>query len=167
MLLVGAVAWVALAAGTSSVAAEADHDTSWPVAAAPGAAQKAAQAARAGGSQVIRVKEIEVRGRFIDVGSQGDGPGDYFVSESKLMQDGQKVGRDSVRCTFGVRTFSCEATALIKGKGKIAVAGALFTDQNDFHLPITGGTGAFKDARGGLTVEEGKKTFLVFELLPR
>lgn len=163
LLLVGTVAWTALASGSSGSVAQ--HDTSWPVAAAPGAADEAVRAANVRGNQAIRVREIEMRSRYIDVGRQGESPGDYFLSESRLMQGGEKVGRDSVRCTFGVRTFSCEATALLRGKGKIVVAGALFTDQGDFRLAITGGTGAFKDAQGELTVEEGKATFLVFELL--
>jgi len=165
MLLVGGVAWTALASGSSVGAVR--HDTSWPVAAAPGAAQEAAQEARARGSQMIKVREIESRGRYIDVGKQGESAGDYFIFEGRLMQNGEQVGRDSGRCMPGVRTFTCEASVLIRGKGKIVVAGTLFTDQNDIRLPVTGGTGAFKDARGELTVEEGKATFLVFELLPR
>ena len=165
VLLVGGVAWTALASGSSGGVAQ--HDTSWPVAAAPGAAREAAQEARGGGGQVIRVREIQNRGRFIDVGRQGESPGDYFIFESRLMQKGLNVGRDSGKCLLGVRTFTCEATALIRGKGKIVVGGTLFTDQNDFRLAVTGGTGAFKGARGELMVDEGKKTFLIFELLPR
>ena len=157
--------WAALASGSSGAAPR--HDTSWPVAAAPGAAQDAAQAARARGNQTIRVREIEERSRFIDVGPRGESPGDYFIFESRLMRNGEQVGRDSGRCLLGVRTFSCDATASLDGEGKIVVGGTLFSDQQDFRLAITGGTGAFKDAGGELTVEEGRKTFLVFELVSR
>ena len=165
MLLVGGVAWTALASGSNG--SPVRHDTSWPVAAAPGAAKSAEQAAAAAGSDVIRVREITTRNRNIDVGRDGESPGDYFVFESRLMQKGERVGRDSVRCMLGIRTFTCDGTFLMTGRGKIAVAGTLFADQNDFRLPITGGTGAFKDARGQMTVEEGRATVLVFELLPR
>ncbi len=165
MLLVGIVAWTALASGSSSSTVR--HDTSWPVAAAPGAAKAAARAARAADSDMIRVREVTVRGRNIDVGRDGESPGDYFVFESRLVQKGEQVGRDFVRCMLGVRTFTCEGTFLLAGRGKIAVAGTLFSGGSDFRLPITGGTGVFKGARGQLTVEEGKATFLAFELLPR
>lgn len=166
VLLAGGIAWTALASGSSGVGAA--PDTSWPVAAAPGAARESAQAARAGGSEVIRVREIQSRGRFIDLGRQGETPGDYFIFESKLMLDGDQVGRDSVRCLMGLRTFTCDGSFLLTGRGKIVISGSLFTGQGDFRLPVTGGTAAFKDARGELTVEENEKsTFLVFDLLPR
>ncbi len=106
-------------------------------------------------------------GRNIDVGREGESPGDYFVFQSRLMKNGERVGRDAVRCMLGVRTFTCDGTFLMTGRGKIAVSGTLFADQRDFRLPITRGTGAFKDARGQLTVEEGRATVLAFELLPR
>ena len=43
---------------------------------------------------------------------------------------------------------TCEATALIRGKGKIIVAGTLFTDQGDFRLAVTGGTGRSRTRAG-------------------
>lgn len=165
-VLAGAGAWSALASGSSGAAAPR-HDTSWPVAAAPGAAEEAAQVARARDRQTIKVREVQTRGRYIDVGPQGESPGDYFVFEGRLLQKGEQVGRDSGRCLAGVRTFTCEATASLDGRGKIVVGGTLFTDQRDFRLAVTGGTGAYKDARGQLLVEEGKRTFLIFDLLAR
>jgi len=113
------------------------------------------------------VREIENRGHYVDVGKQGESAGDYFIFEGRLMRNGEQVGRDFGRCLLGFRTFTCEATASIEGEGKIVVGGTLFSERRDFRLAITGGTGSFKDARGQLTVEEGKATFLVFELLPR
>jgi hypothetical protein len=162
-LLVGGVAWTALASGSSGAAAS--HDTSWPVAAVPGAAEEAARAARADGNEVIRVRDKQVRGQFIDVGKKGESAGDYFVFESQLLKRGTQVGRLSARCMLGITTYTCEGTALLEGRGKIVIAGTFF--RNDANLGITGGTARFKDARGQMTVEEGKVTHLVFELVPR
>ena len=148
MLLAGGIAWTTLASGSISAgAAGAAPDTSWPVAAAPGAARKATVVARARGDEVIRVREIQSRGRYVDVGRQGENPGDYVIFESRLLMDGDQVGRDSVRCVLGFRTFACDGSFLFAGRGKIVISGSLFNDQGDFRLPVTGGTGAFKDAR--------------------
>ncbi len=168
LLLVSGVAWTALASGSSG-SSPAGHDTSWPVAAAPGAAKAAVRAAEAAGHEVIRVREFQERARYIDAGREGDSPGDLILFESRLRSGGEKVGRDSVRCLFGIRSFSCDGSFLIAGRGKIVVSGALFAAREDSRLAITGGTGAFKDARGQMTVEEGggSSTRLVFELLPR
>ena len=81
--------------------------------------------------------------------------GDYFLFESRLMRPstGDVVGVDSGKCMIGIRTFVCDATARINGKGKIVVAGALFSE-NDGVIAITGGTGAYREAAGQLFVKD-------------
>jgi hypothetical protein len=118
-------------------------------------------------TKVLTFLEIEERSAFIDVGDPGESSGDYFLFESRLMsEDGTTLlGRDSGKCTLGIRTFICDATASIFGKGKITVYGALFREA-DTRIAITGGTGAYKEAGGQLTVTDTSdgNTLLVFQL---
>jgi hypothetical protein len=118
-------------------------------------------------TKVLTFLEIEQRGAFVDVGDSGESAGDYFLFESRLMsKDGSKLlGRDSGKCTLGVRTFICDATAQVFGKGKITVYGAFFAEA-DTRIAITGGTGAYREAAGQLTVTDlsDGNTLLVFQL---
>jgi hypothetical protein len=166
------VAAAAVAGGSAQGSAPSrGGDAGWPVSAsrAPAQALSAARAEAArDGNKTFTVVEVEERTASVDVGDAGEGPGDYFLFESRLMsQDGSKqVGRDSGRCMIAVRTFTCDATASIFGKGKIVVSGTLFGEA-DSRIAITGGTGAFKDAAGQLTVIDTPdgKTLLTFELV--
>ena len=156
--------WTASGASTASL-------RGWPTSSARPAdaivhAAKAT-AARQGSTQVLAVLEIEERSAFVDVGDSGESPGDYFLFEGRLMTpDGStQVGRDSGKCTLGTRTFVCDATASIFHKGKIAVYGAFFRE-SDARIPIVGGTGAYRDAGGTLTVKDlpSGNTLLTFEI---
>ena len=97
------------------------------------------------GTHVFTVIEHEVRTADVDTGDPGESPGDFFLFESRLLHPhtGDLVGVDSGKCMIAIRTFVCDATARIHGKGKIVVAGAFFSE-NDGVLPITGGTGAYR-----------------------
>jgi hypothetical protein len=156
-------------ASSSSGAAHAKHH-GWPASSARPAAAivHAAKAAAARqGTQVLTVLEIEERSASVDVGDSGESPGDYFLFGSRLMTpDGStQVGRDSGRCTLGIRSFICDATASIFHNGKIAVYGALFAEA-DAKLPVIGGTGRYRDAGGTLTIKNlpSGNTLLTFEI---
>lgn len=111
--------------------------------------------------------EVVNRENLVDVGDPGDSPGDYFLFEATLKnRAGTKtLGRDSGQCTLGARTFICEATAQIFGKGKITVYGAFF-GEFDPRIAITGGTGDFRDAGGTLAVTDAAhgNSLLVFQV---
>ena len=79
----------------------------------------------------------------------------------------KKVGRDSGRCTARHPDLHLRGHGPDLGQGQGHRRRSRFSTRTTSGCPITGGTGAFKAARGQLTVEEGKKTFLVFELLRR
>ncbi len=127
----------------------------------------AAAVARGDDSTLIVVAE-EVRDAFVDVGREGFSPGDFFLFEEKLFDNTrtERIGRDSVRCEAGLRTFTCEATFRINGRGKIRVAGSLFRETDNV-VPVTGGTRDFKGVGGSLNVydlPEGNTVF-VFDLV--
>ncbi|MBA2558352.1 MAG: hypothetical protein H0V07_00390 [Propionibacteriales bacterium] len=166
VILGGGVTWSAFGASQASTT---DHH-GWPTSSSQSAAEvvHAAQAsAQDPESQVLTVVEQEVASVFIDVGAAGESPGDYFVARGRLWNRSQTmvVGRDAVHCTLGVRAFICDATARISGKGKIAVYGAFFSE-DDARIPVIGGTDAYRDVGGQLTIanQSDGTTLLVFQL---
>jgi allene oxide cyclase-like protein len=107
------------------------------------------------------VQEAEV-----DVAPTGEfGLGDSFVFTEDLFEGNTKVGEDGGECTV-VRfieetqsaTTQCVATLSLP-KGQITVQGLItFVGEEDAPvsvLPITGGSGAYKTARGELKIEPG------------
>jgi hypothetical protein len=116
--------------------------------------------------EVIKLFATEVQSADIDLGAQGFSLGDQFVFSDDLFRrkGGEKLGFDGVVCSV-VRidqqaqstTVQCTFTASLR-EGQIAGQGLLtFTEGQGPAtnvLPITGGTGEFKNARGEVRVEE-------------
>jgi len=167
VLVMGGGAWAGLGSATATTARPSIHG--WPTSTASAAATIASVKADAAtsGSQVLLLREHEVRSAFIDVGGDGPSTGDYFMFESQLMYQGhsQVIGRDSGRCTFGPRSTICDATAEIFGKGKIVVYGAGFS-RTDNRYAVTGGTGLYKGVGGQLDVANLRHgdSLLAFEI---
>src|SRR5919112_3609972 len=104
-------------------------------------------AAREDGGSVLTLIEVTRRFELVDVGEAGDSPGDSIIFESGLFtRGGDRVGQDSAHCMSGIRTFVCDATFRVTGRGKITVAGAFFGREPQ--LAITGGTREFREAGG-------------------
>lgn len=170
-LLAGAAA-ITAGAATGTAAADTSAQGGWrgvpaeSVAAAESMAT-ASSARRPAGQTLLLVTE-EVRSAGVDVGRRGESPGDFFMFEERLYdRSGSRVvGRDSVRCEVRIRTFSCEGTILVNGRGKIHVAGALFGPRDNV-VPVTGGTGHFSGVGGELSVFDlrGGRTLLAFHLI--
>ena len=167
----GAAALVTVATGGAWVAlgsASASSDLRWPSTSMSEAETLASARAEADGdSEILVLRERVQRERFVDVGRSGESPGDYLLFENRLLnRSGEQVGRDSVLCLLGIRTFSCEATAIIPDRGKLRVGGVFFGN-NDNKIPILGGTREFKEAGGQMSLTEAPNgdELLVFEIV--
>ncbi len=97
----------------------------------------------------------------VDLGAQGDSPGDMFVFDQPLLnQAGQNIGSNSGFC---VRTLpgqfnECQWT-LTMADGTITVAGRE-ADNGTSYIPVVGGSGAYTGVRGVLaTTPNGDRTF--------
>jgi len=103
----------------------------------------------------------------IDLPPEGEfGLGDRFVFAEDLFEGGVKVGEDGGECTV-VRfveetqsaTVQCVVTVSLP-KGQLTVQGFItFVGEDDAPvsvLPVTGGSGAYKTARGEVKVEPGE-----------
>ena len=157
----------AATAGSQQVAAGSDRVEfrGWPGRPVDSMAQAQRLAGRDNNTLTL-VAEIE-RDRFVNLGREGFSTGDFFVFEETVYaaRGRRVVGEDTVRCEAGIRTFSCEATIKLDGRGKIRVAGAFFS-RRDNVIPVTGGTKNFSEAGGQLKVFElrGGRTLLVIEI---
>lgn len=145
--LVAGVAWLGI--GAASAGADDRRFEGWGRSAA-----SLAQAQQlAGTDQAITLIAEPVRGRGVDIGANGQSPGDMFFFEEKLYNESRTkvVGKDSVRCQSGVRTYICEATLRLEGRGKIVVSSALFARRDNI-VAVIGGTRHFKGVGGAMQV---------------
>ena len=166
-------AGAAIAATGSAAAPSAAEDRSasahraWPApdVSARHVMREARAAAHEDGGMYIAVDEVVRRFRTVDVGAAGDSTGDSSFWESTLFSpNGRRIGRDTVQCTFGIRTFNCQATFQLNGRGKLVVSGAFFGGEPS--IAIIGGTRDFRSAGGQMFVadESGDSTRLVFQV---
>lgn len=99
----------------------------------------------------------------IDVGKPGPSLGDANVITEDVYRDGKRVGTSDIDCTIvrldaAAKTFSaqCLNTTTLPG-GQITAQGIVRSDQieqSPFTQAVTGGTGAYSDVGGQLTVDE-------------
>lgn len=103
---------------------------------------------------------------YNDVGRPGESPGDSIVFTDKLYQNGERVGRDTVRCdlkraTQRVFMMQCFATLVFKGRGDLTAQGQVTYTRNSTmppRLAITGGTREFRGASGEMEVRDNRRT---------
>jgi hypothetical protein len=88
---------------------------------------------------------------FVDVGKKGPGDGDYVVATEDDMQGGKKIGHDAFKCTLIRNNTICEATYVF-AQGQISTQGDVLPPARHFSTAVTGGTGAYQNVRGQLTV---------------
>ena len=107
-------------------------------------------AASSGGGKRIHVFERALTDTPVDLPPTGDSLGDTltFANEVFDARTGQKVGTDQGQCVRTVlgTAYECYWTTFLP-RGQITVEGP-FYDAADSTLAITGGTGAYRNARG-------------------
>ncbi len=103
----------------------------------------------------IHVVEHATTDVVTDTGKKGDTAGDLLTFANALFDaaDKAKVGTDQGFCVRTVvgKAWECWWTATL-AKGQLTVEGP-FLDSGPSTLAITGGTGAYADARGSMTLK--------------
>lgn len=121
-----------------------------------------------GAERLVVVAIDHGRGGGVDTGPKGASPGDYYVFQEELTaSDGTHLGIDSARCmNISAHNTRCDASFILTGRGSVDVAGSFADGVRS--LAVTGGTGAFRNARGEATIVggAGNRTRFVFSLLP-
>ena len=113
-----------------------------------------------GKGKTIRVVERATTDTSVDLGATGDSIGDLLAFGNELFdEDNQiKVGTDQGSCVRTVpgKAYECTWTNSL-AKGQITVQGP-FLDSGDSVLAITGGTGAYRKARGTMDLHARSAT---------
>ncbi len=114
-----------------------------------------ASAAPASRGKTLTVVEQATTDTVIDLGAAGDTIGDMLAFGNDIYNSANttKVGRDEGVCfrTNPGLSWECTYTTILAG-GAITVQGPFYDDLHDSELSITGGTGAYANARGQLTL---------------
>jgi allene oxide cyclase len=125
-------------------------------------------------TQPTRVHVIEhpVTDQVIDIGAPGDSPGDQLPFANPIFDasNSRQVGSDEGNCVRASTTqgrWECMWTTFLP-KGQITVEGPFRDKFATTVLAITGGTGAYRNARGTMILHlrsDGNFDF-IFRLLP-
>lgn len=120
----------------------------------------------------VHVIEHATTDVVINTGKKGDTSGDLLTWHNKIFDAANKkqVGRDQgdcIRINPAAGTWECRWITWVPG-GAITVEGP-FYDSKDNVLPITGGKGLFKNARGTMTLKArhgGTEYAFIFNVIP-
>jgi allene oxide cyclase-like protein len=116
----------------------------------------AATSASGGSAETIHLLSTNARNTDLDLGEKGLSAGDKQVGIDDLYQNGKRVGRDGIDAQIlyaTTRTITLQlAVTLSLPKGDITLRGLvtehLAAGPKPFVLALTGGTGAYRTARG-------------------
>ncbi|MFN8444067.1 MAG: dirigent protein [Caldilineaceae bacterium] len=120
--------------------------------------------------QTIHVVERATSDVVTDTGATGDSVGDILTFANQLYDatNENSIGTDNGYCfrTVVASTWECNWTITLE-EGQITVEGPFF-DAADSALAITGGTGAYKNARGEMQLKarnaEGTEFDFIYEI---
>ncbi len=141
--VLGAVSWGVVGAANAGSSAPSDLSTDRRV-------------------QHLRVHFEPTNFKGVDVGRQGDSPGDYFLFAQKWYNAAgtRVIGRALARCEIGLPATrrTCEVTGRIDGRGKIRFAGTSFRASDRVNV-VTGGTGDFLGVGGVMHLHPTRPLF--------
>jgi len=129
------------------------------------------QSADAGtGPAAIRITNVQLKLKTVDLGAKGTGAGDLEIISEALYNrrvTPNAIGHADVLCTLVSRTRrSCTATYTLP-KGRIVTSGVI-DNRLIYELAIVGGTELYDNARGSLVVTttalSPRRQVLVFRL---
>lgn len=101
--------------------------------------------------------------------SSASQPGDYVVITDSYSQRGKAAGTDVVHCVLVTTKESICFVAVALHKGQLELQGiGPAGGTGDFTVAVTGGTGAYANARGTATIKSGAHNTgtETFHLLP-
>ncbi len=117
-----------------------------------------------GKGKTIRVVERATTDKPVDNAPAGDSIGDLLAFGNELFdhRNQKKVGTDQGSCVRTVvgQAYECSWTNSL-ARGQIVVQGP-FLDAGDSVLAITGGTGAYRNARGTMDLHVRSETEFEF-----
>lgn len=124
------------------------------------------------GGKRIHVVERATTDTVVDVGPADDSLGDSlaFANEVFDKTNTDIVGSDQGSCVRTVvgQAWECSWTTFLS-KGQITVQGPFYDDGSDSTVAITGGTGAYRNARGSMELRwrnpEGTELDFVFHVI--
>ena len=105
--------------------------------------------------RTLTVVEHATSDTVIDTGAAGDSLGDILAFGNPIYDaaNAKVIGRDQGYCirTNVGQSWECNWTVLLD-QGSLVVEGPFYDDLHDSQLAITGGTGAFRNVRGEMTL---------------
>jgi allene oxide cyclase len=118
----------------------------------------------------VHVVEHALTDTVTDTGRKGDSSGDLLTFHNPVFDSGDaaRVGSDQGQCVRIVpgASWECTWTTFLPG-GHITVEGPFFDTRNSV-IAVTGGTGAYRNARGAMLLRSragGTKFDFVFRLI--
>jgi allene oxide cyclase len=129
-----------------------------------GARPSSKPASKSASTHTLHVVERATTDTPVDLGAHGDSTGDLLTFHNQVFDgtNARRVGTDLGHCVRIVpgESFDCEWTLFLP-QGQITVYGPFF-DKGDSVLAITGGTGAFRRARGQMRLHARSSTSFDF-----
>lgn len=116
-------------------------------------------------TQTIRVTSVTIRISTHDLAPKGASKGDTVTFSDRLLNAAAQFGRKKgtrVGSDAGTLTFTSAHTARFSGRAKLPggtliLSGPVYSASGgSIVVPVVGGTGAFTNVRGTLTVGPGK-----------
>lgn len=119
---------------------------------------------------VLTVVEHADTDAVVDIGPVGDSLGDILAFGNPIFDaaNAREIGRDQGYCvrTNAPGSWECNWTVVLD-QGSVVVEGPFYDDLRDSQLAITGGTGAYRDVSGEMTLHARNELGTEFDFIYR